>query len=246
MALNKLEHQIKEKLNSREIKPTEMAWDRLDAMLSVAEEKKTKRFSFLSFQFIGIAASILVFISLGLFFLNQEKTSISTDDTIVTKEIVKDSVFKKTHPIEEKFNNNNKGTIQEKQQLVQSTSQKHQTEKTNQLIINQKTIVNPIINYEKEIEFQTNEIIAQKDLHYFSTQEKIIISKPIVVNVDDLLSTVESTKKTERKATITVNPNSLLSQVDGELNQTFREKVIKKINKNYREVKVALATRNQE
>ncbi len=245
MALNKLEHQIKEKLNSREIKPTEMAWDRLDAMLSVAEEKKTKRFSFLSFQFIGIAASILVFISLGLFFLNQEKTSISTDDTIVTKEILKDSVFNKTHPIEEKVNNNI-GTIQEKQQLVQSTSQKHQTEKTNQLIINQKTIVNPIINYEKEIEFQATEIIAQKNIPKITNQEKIIILKPVVVNVDDLLSAVDRTNKTVKKPSITVNPNSLLSQVDGELNQTFREKVIKKINKNYREVKVALATRNQE
>ena len=41
MAQNNIENQIREKLNSREIQPTEMAWDRLDAMLSVAEEKKT-------------------------------------------------------------------------------------------------------------------------------------------------------------------------------------------------------------
>jgi hypothetical protein len=40
MELNKLENQIKEKLNSREIQPSAQAWDRLDAMLSVAEEKK--------------------------------------------------------------------------------------------------------------------------------------------------------------------------------------------------------------
>ncbi len=53
MEPNKLETQIKEKLNSREIQPTEMAWDRLDAMLSVAEEKKTKRFPFLTAKFIN-------------------------------------------------------------------------------------------------------------------------------------------------------------------------------------------------
>jgi hypothetical protein len=43
MAQNKLENQIKEKLNSREIQPSAQAWDRLDAMLTVAEEKKTQR-----------------------------------------------------------------------------------------------------------------------------------------------------------------------------------------------------------
>ena len=37
MEQNKLETQFKEKLNSREIKPTEMAWDRLDVMLSIPE-----------------------------------------------------------------------------------------------------------------------------------------------------------------------------------------------------------------
>lgn len=46
MEQNKLETQIKEKLNSREIQPSEMAWDRLDAMLSVSEEKKQSVFRF--------------------------------------------------------------------------------------------------------------------------------------------------------------------------------------------------------
>jgi hypothetical protein len=87
MAQNKLETQIKEKLNSREIQPSKMSWDRLDAMLSVAEEKKTKRYPFLSFQFIGIAASILVFLSVGLFFINQKEEVSGTDNQIVTKEV---------------------------------------------------------------------------------------------------------------------------------------------------------------
>jgi hypothetical protein len=43
-----------------------------------------------------------------------------------------------------------------------------------------------------------------------------------------------------------VNAKSLLSQVDGEVEYTFREKMLKKINKNYQEVKVALANRNNE
>ena len=93
MEPNKLETQIKEKLNSREIQPTEMAWDRLDAMLSVSEEKKTKRFPFLTYKFIGIAASILVFLSVGLYYINQENTDIKVEESVVVKEEVITNTF---------------------------------------------------------------------------------------------------------------------------------------------------------
>ena len=53
-------------------------------------------------------------------------------------------------------------------------------------------------------------------------------------------------KSTNSKSSIKVDAKSLLSQVDGELEQTFREKVITKINKNYKEVKEALANRNNQ
>ena len=91
MAQNKLETQIKEQLNAREIQPSEMAWDRLDAMLSVAEEKKTTRFSFLSFQSIGIAASVLVLVSLGLFFFSQKETVVKPENNVVVKEKTSDN-----------------------------------------------------------------------------------------------------------------------------------------------------------
>ena len=44
MEPNKIDNQIREKLNAREIQPSAQAWDRLDAMLTVSEEKKTKEY----------------------------------------------------------------------------------------------------------------------------------------------------------------------------------------------------------
>jgi hypothetical protein len=46
--------------------------------------------------------------------------------------------------------------------------------------------------------------------------------------------------------TVKVNPSTLLSEVDKELTFSFREKVIRKIDKNYKTVKLALANRNQQ
>jgi len=248
MEPNNIENQIREKLNSREIQPSEMSWDRLDAMLSVAEEKKTKRFPFLSFQFIGIAASILVFLSVGLFFINQKEEVSGTDNQIVTKEVENnkeqnDSVITKQNFTNEITNQQEEQvavTINNKPQIINKKS----SESFNQN--NQKTGVNPIINKEKEIEYQATEVIAQKDMPRIISQEKIEVPKKVAVNVDDLLASVEKTSKKEANAKVKVNANSLLSQVDGELEQTFRQKVINRIGKNYQEVKVALANRNQE
>ncbi|WP_298304674.1 hypothetical protein [Flavobacterium sp.] len=243
MAQNKLETQIKEKLNSREIQPSEMSWDRLDAMLSVAEEKKTKR----SFGWLYIAASILVFLSVGLFFINQKEEVSGTDNQIVTKEVENnkeqnDSVITKQNFTNEITNQQEEqvAAINNKPQIINKKS----SESFNQN--NQKTGVNPIINKEKEIEYQATEVIAQKDMPRIISQEKIEMPKKVAVNVDDLLASVEKTSKKEVNAKVKVNANSLLSQVDGELEQTFRQKVINRIGKNYQEVKVALANRNQE
>lgn len=247
MEPNKLENQIKEKLDSREIQPTEMAWDRLDAMLSVSEEKKTKRFPFLTSRFIGIAASVLVFLSVGLYFINQENTEIKVEESIVVKEEVK------TNTSEE--NNNevkeiNSIPVQSQEQVAVTTNNKQQTinKKSSQSFNqnNQKTTVNPIINKNKEIEYLGNGDVAQKDLPRIETRKQILVSKPNYVNVDDLLASVENESKNTKKPSVKVNANSLLSQVDGELEQSFRQKAINRISRNYQEVKLALANRNQE
>ena len=82
MEQNKLDTQFKEKLNSREIKPTDMAWDRLDAMLSVAENKKPKR----KFTWLYIAASFIGFILISTVFFNQKENTIDIKKNTVVIE----------------------------------------------------------------------------------------------------------------------------------------------------------------
>ena len=70
MEPNKFDNQFKEKLSSREIKPSDAAWDRLDAMLSVSEKPKRK------FSWLYIAASVLVFFTVGTVFFNQKESGV--------------------------------------------------------------------------------------------------------------------------------------------------------------------------
>lgn len=248
---NKLETQIKEQLNAREIQPSEMAWDRLDAMLSVAEEKKTRRFGFLSFQSIGIAASVLVLISLGLFFFNQKETVIKPENNVVVNEEVKQNDSKEENATSIGNtgidNDGLKEFNQQEGQVATTTINKQQvtTNKSSSSFNqnNQKTSVNPIINPKQEVSFSKQEAVAQKELPVVEPQKELV-SNPSTLNVDNLLASVQKTPKSNAK--VKVNANSLLSQVDGELDQSFREKVLTKISKNYQEVKVAIATRNQQ
>ncbi len=231
MAPNKLETDFRNKLNQREIQPSENAWDRLDAMLTVAEENKPKE----SFGWLYIAASIIGFIFVGAIFFSQ------------TEEVI--DVKRNSVVIE---NNSNETAIPEKVQVTQpeiiqnevvasiidskkiKSNSKKETTSDKVSIINNQNNQNQIAENSKTIETsQKNEI---------QNIEKPInnIPQQIVANVDQVAQNSISNSK------IKVDANSLLSQVDGELELSFREKVIKKIDKNYKSVKQALANRNQQ
>ena len=238
MEPNKLETQIKEQLNAREIQPSPMAWDRLDAMLTLAEDKKTKRSAFLSYRTIGIAASILLLVSLSLFFFSPKENAIKPENNVV---IGNDNSNNNS-------NNNTSVSSKQEEQVVEAINNKQQTinQELQPTTHNPQPLVNPLIIQDKEIEFQSNEVIAQNQLPRIEFSKEIRVSNSIKVNAVDLLAAVDTPTKINTSPKIKVNANSLLSQVDGELDQTFKEKALKKIIKNYKEIKVALQTRNQE
>lgn len=255
MEPNKLEKQFRDQLNAREIHPSAQAWDRLDAMLSVAEEKKTRK----PFGFLFIAAGILVLVTLGLFFFNQNDTVISTPNTIVGTETKNDTVRNPTKnipsPIVESQKQNEAVVASDVQPTTHNNvtlsaveGQQKRTNRQGVPIINQSPKSNQIIR-DKAIEYQVSSDVALKELPKIMEQKEIVIRKEVKAKSDESLladldhKVKESTNKT---AIVKVDAKSLLSQVDGEVEYSFRGKMLQKINKNYQEVKVALANRNNE
>lgn len=253
MEPNKLENQIREKLHSREIQPSAQAWDRLDAMLTVAEEKKTKRSPFLTFRFIGIAASVLVFVTLGTLFFTQNDTEIQPQNSVVGTEVTKDSlVITPNSKFQFPTNKENQVVVSN-----QPTTDNRQPATNNQRVSinnqstsnNQKQSANPLINREKPIEFQNSSDVALKNLPKIMDAKPIVVdNRPKIKSDEQLLSGLDNVARqsVNQKSDVKVDAKGLLSQVDGELEMTFREKVINKVSKNYKEVKVALANRNNE
>lgn len=232
MEPTKLETDFQNKLNQREINPSTNSWDRLDAMLTVAEEKKSKR----SYDWLYLAASIIGFLCIGALFFSQTEELVDTrrnDVVLDTNEIVKPSENK----IHEETNKEITSSVQS--QSVAAVSEvkmiKSNPEKS-ELIIKNQVAQNPTPNTQNLTPNSINQ--KSEQLHPFKQDN---------VKVGERITAVEIPSKNETsKSSIKVDAQNLLSQVDGELELSFREKVINTIDKNYKTVKVALANRNYQ
>lgn len=238
MEPNNFEKDFREKLNQRKIEPSEKAWDRLDAMLSVAEETKKPA---KNRKWLYIAASIVGFLLVGTFFFNQKKDSIETFKTVVIEEnIKKDSIAK---PVLNKVE-----SVQTETVIAEKSQAETLTQKANKQENNFNQTPNKTIKNESNQLAESSVIIKNNQEKQSNTNQTIIAENPKKENVEQLLETAEKNvaQSPVKKSKIKINAADLLNQVDGELELSFREKVITKVNKNYHEVKVALANRNKQ
>lgn len=224
MEPNNIENQIREKLTQREIQPSAKAWDRLDAMLSV-EEQKPKR----NFKWLSIAAIFMGFTLIGIFMMNNEN---SVKNAIPSNPIVLENEIK----------------LIEKE-VVTEVENKLQVVKEEKAIVYQpkkiekpSTEINPKKDFLLDNHSKNEEVIVEN-------QSKALTNK--YINAESLLAEIETGEKIEipnisKKPSVKVDANVLLSSAEKEVEETFRDKVIQSINKKYNSVKTTLANRNYE
>ena len=225
MALNKIDNQIKDKLNAREIQPSAPAWDRLDAMLTVAEAKQPKR----NFTWLYIAAAFLLFSGLGFFLLNSYETvAIENLTPVVTNEVTNKKIEENQLPTEIKFN-----TIEETV-LVENNKLKNEGVKINDE--NQVDLKNQVIvDYSLPIAHHS----SPSNYKYLSPEELLAqIEQPSKVDTNKI--------KINPSTKIKVDANELLTKVEQEVHQKHKESTIDKLRRNFNEVKSAVANRNYE
>ena len=235
MEPNKFEQQIKNELEGRTIQPSAKSWDRLDAMLSVEEKPKKK-----SFLWYYVAASLFFVFGITYWFINQNSNEVIPQNTIVTTqgEDTLDS-FEEENSIENKVEMNDK--------LIEDVQLNH-----NSVIVqNQES---KKVNFDKKIKvvnpkgetFIQNQMIEEKE----ATVEN---NKPIYVSPEKLLASVENnqenssiTNSNKTKSTVKVDANLLLSSVESEITEEYRETTFDKLKRKFEQAKTAVANRNYE
>ncbi|MBC7641346.1 MAG: hypothetical protein H7174_03265 [Flavobacterium sp.] len=225
MEQNKLESQIKNQLNAREIKPSAMAWDRLDAMLTIAEKPKKR------FPWLLVAASFIGFVFIVTIIFRTNVISPSANEQI-PEGVVNDNITNNSTLINPKITTQNEQTITQNLQpstinLQPSTInlQPKTTKKVSIINQNQIAIINEKSNQKNEL--KPNEIIIQEvNINQVTENTLPETSTPIINNK------------------IAVDANKLLSQVDSEIKMEYRESVFQKISRKYQTAKTAFVERN--
>lgn len=233
MEPNNIENQIKNSLQNREVQPSPKAWDRLDAMLTVAEEKKSKKVVLWNPKYFAIAAAFLLIGT--LVFINLDKSESENNNTIVVKEI-KDNT-KMSSENETIFNPKKETEIATAEIDSETVKEKFASKIPNK-------IQNKQINHQSE-----NEIINPKNNQEIA---EVVIKKgeerPTILSVSDsdLLANVDKASKSNNQKTVQINSRDLLFQVTSEINQEYRETNFQKLKRNFETVKVAISTRNNQ
>lgn len=216
MEPNNIDNEFKKRLSDREIQPRAEVWDKLDLLLdeSVAFSAKKKKNNWLY-----MAAGVIGFVFLATVFFTPKNIKVNDplDKGIVNENLILDSIQINSFKVEDKvevLNDHLNKTVAEKSKNQKKSNIVYGVSVSNQSVSNQSQIV--------------------------------VISVDSKTNIDSLLK--EATTATEDNEilnqNIKVDASSLLSQVDNELEPSFREKVINKVNKNFQTVKVAINNRN--
>jgi hypothetical protein len=233
MEQNSFENQIKEKLENRSITPSNQVWSKLNEMLPVSEEPKR------NYKWMFLAASCIGFISTAIFFQRQPDELVDADKP---KILIGNKIAPRTENALSK--SNGLGIISDvknsEKEIVKFES-KINHKKNNDLLVLEN---NGVKNNSKSI---LEDVILNGTQNPIVFKEQTQNSSQLIAHESNSLNEIAQKNELDTKSNqIRVNVNSLLSQVENELNLTFRQKVIIKIAKNYKATKEILVARNQE
>jgi hypothetical protein len=232
MKSDKLEKQFREKLQNRTIEPSDKAWDRLDAMLSVAEKKKKpiRKWWF-------VAASLLILFSVGKFLFKAEKFSptihneVVIDKPIVETESENESIVTIETPIEINPKNIEEKVVATKKATVQNSAASEKTTPNSTEVAFQEEVVN-LTEQNTSVKTTTRKYISAQSLLTQVESEKKIIEQKI------------ESKKFESK--IQIDANTLLSETETEMDESFKTRALNEFLNQYQTIKTAVSNRNKE
>jgi len=248
MAPIKFEENMRVKLEKRTIQPSAKSWESLSQRLDKEEKKSNKK----GFWWLGIAASAIGVLLVSNMFFNTEKINnldtIIVDkntkiDTLITESPLQNikkqsiSVAKNNNVINENTKSIKKKTIKKTNFIVNSTT----------LNKKEKSKINTVQFYKTLV--IKNEPIQNKALvinNENKPEDKSI--NTLNSEIDALLAQAEATitkqKSKNKTVPIPLDYNGLLIAVEDDLDETFRDKMLKVVKKGYETVRGSVAERN--
>jgi len=248
MGTDKFEKHIKVQFKDREIHPSEDAWAKISSELNTDGSKKKP-----VYLWMGVAASVIVLIGVAMFYFNGSDDVNEIQFEVVDTDNEKASKVKETTkavPFQE-----------EQEVVVQNDIKIDEVKKINK---KQQSIKNKeIISTEDEVEVASVEHeVPEKSSDKLEISDDIINTKVAGIvaqldvleqysavtdaEVDSLLKRAQQEILREKifKTDKSVDAMALLTEVEGELDQSFRDQIFNSLKASFIKVRTAVADRN--
>jgi len=238
MEPNKIDKNIKNKLEQRTIAPSAASWDRLDAMLSVERAPKRK-----SRIWYYVAASLLVVFGFSFWLVNQKSTLEIPQNSVVNADESPSNETKVTDDL-----NKNEININEDVLPVHTNVIVQNNSKSNQKKPSLKKEDSTNDEVKEMLSTTSTEAIATTEQPTTTIQYNYISPEKLLATVDGNSNakpeTINNKKSTKNK--INVNPQSLLTSVEKEIDVEYRETNFDKLKRKFAEAREAVVNRNYE
>lgn len=259
MAPIKFENNIKEKLDERRLQPSANAWTKLSERLDENKKRSNK-----PFWWFGIAASIVGLTFVAFQFLKSDIEVDNTPKVVVTPEVIKQDDISTGSITVDKIASDNAENIEEVSEEIKLKKEEtpNQIKKETPIIKPDLLKENTVIAKENDIPEEINEsieivktipknlTIEEQKIQDVVAQIKILKTKNTIVTneaIDALLAEAQreiALEELYNHTTGVVDADLLLQDVETELDQSFRNKVLEALKASYSSVKTAVAQRN--
>ncbi|MEP2236765.1 MAG: hypothetical protein ABJI22_00310 [Maribacter sp.] len=249
METDKFEKHIKTKFQEREIKPSENAWSKIASELKDDDAKKKP-----VYLWMGVAASVVVLIGVAFFYFNDNV--VVNDNPVEIVDIEKEEVLEEV--IEKEpvlFKEEEQVVLVETAIKTESATVKKEQFKTQEIqenntlndvvgvaVVEQVSTGNSNTNLavsEDVINSKVADIVAQIDV---LEQQNAVTD----AEVDSLLKRAQDEILRDRifNKDKSVDAMALLTEVEDELDQTFRDQIFNSLKASFIKVRTAVADRN--
>ncbi|WP_282162564.1 hypothetical protein [Ulvibacterium marinum] len=257
MEPNNFEEHIKKQLEQRELQPSSQAWQKVADRLEGVPKRRSNRF-----LWYGVAASFMGLLIVSLVYLGSQRPMVNPDIEIVNTDSendkVEDTLKKATD--EKTFGEGNRVVDTNEDLVVEKSLEESVNFPNEQKTIKKKTLedvktsmVSTNTQGDKEVE---SEILSKDSEDIINTKIAEVVARVDVLEqknrtvsdseLDSLLQKAQREIIAEKlfRDNGRVDAMALLTQVEDELDQSFRDQIFEKLKTGFMKVRTAVADRN--
>lgn len=264
MAPIKFEENIKSKLDERTIKPSPAAWERISQKLDASDQKKKR--NRLAPWLIAASISAILILAGTVFFggrqmqplenqlvntpvdtVEQEVKQVVPKNKIIEEKVVEKTPVVESYAAAEKVDNASAKAIKTTPNSAIQKPKSDATSTTDAVALNDKEQAEKVIDPEKSPAFE-NALDAKVAQLLAEVEAMAKADRDVSQNDIDALLRGAQRELTQERIFQTPSKDlsalALLQEVEGELDQSFRDKVFDELSKRFSQAREAIASRN--